>query len=260
MYASMLQHGKGKNRAKTEEEESKNRIRTSRVRRTPFSFCNFLDYSVGWLFSLWNLLNWDQLCLLLPPIGFLDLMVNELNSEFSYFVFVLWVLTLDLYVGFVLQIVFLQTLSPPAVFMSSEFRAITFYWNSNQIETLRNIWIQSCLNKFNKGPSHLKSGLDNNSFCCTIELSEQQGDWCKLFSRKNCCFYCFNPTWDCIVGREVTRLFFKRISCFPVCGSLVYLVHTTKGGVSFFKTDFQGNWLLVTFPFFEFLLSTVWCV
>ena len=49
--------------------------------------------------------------------------------------------------------------------------------------------------------SHLKSGLDNNSFCCTIELSEQQGDWCKLFSRKNCCFYSFNPTRDCIVGR-----------------------------------------------------------
>ena len=71
--------------------------------------------------------------MLLPPIGFLDLMVNELNSEFSYFVFVLWVLTFGSYVRFVLQIVLLQTLSPPAVFMSSEFRVITFFRNFNQI-------------------------------------------------------------------------------------------------------------------------------
>ena len=53
----MLQHGKGKNRAKTGEEESKNRIRTSLVertivRRTPFFAIFLLILSFGLSLSL----------------------------------------------------------------------------------------------------------------------------------------------------------------------------------------------------------------
>ena len=118
MYASMLQRGEGKNRAKKEEEESKNTLRTSLVertivRRTPFFaifvlillvcyFCNFLAYSDGWPFSLFETYSTGTNCVCFSPQ--LDSQTSwslnwilSFRILFSYFGFSLWTCMLGSY-------------------------------------------------------------------------------------------------------------------------------------------------------------------